>query len=109
MEIGRPVLLLSRATFAELTKVLAYPKFGITEREITALLEDEILPYCDVVETVLCEGQDIHGICRDPGDDIFLACAAAAGADAVVTGDQDLLALGSFRNIPVLPVSNFLK
>ncbi len=30
---------------------------------------------------------------RDPKDDMVLACALAAGADVIVTGDADLLAL----------------
>ncbi len=32
-------------------------------------------------------------VCRDPDDDKFLACALAANADFLVTGDRDLLAL----------------
>ena len=32
-------------------------------------------------------------ICRDPADDVVLATAAAAQADVIVTGDQDLLVL----------------
>jgi len=101
---GDLVLLLSRATFAEFRKVLTYPRFRLTEQEISILIEEEILPYCDVVET----GEEIKGSCRDPGDDIFLSCAVAAEAEAIVTGDRDLLDLGSFRNIPILSVSEFL-
>ena len=39
---------------------------------------------------------------RDPDDDQVLAVALAAQADLIVSGDQDLLVLGSFRGIPVL-------
>jgi putative PIN family toxin of toxin-antitoxin system len=35
--------------------------------------------------------------CRDPGDDMFLECAALAKADLLVTGDKDLLILGTYR------------
>ncbi len=38
---------------------------------------------------------NVH-ICRDPKDDMFLECAALAGADVLVTGDKDLLSLGSY-------------
>lgn len=46
---------------------------------------------------------------RDPADAIILACAVAAGADAIVTGDQDLLVLGSFRRIPILTATQTVE
>ena len=83
----------------------AYPRFGLTGPEINALIEEEILAWCEVVET----GEEIRGVCRDRGDDIFLSCAVAAGADAIVSGDRDLLDLGAFRGIPILSVAAFEK
>jgi putative PIN family toxin of toxin-antitoxin system len=41
-------------------------------------------------------------VSRDPDDDAVLAAAAAASADAVVTGDKDLLVLGEHGGIPIL-------
>ena len=102
---GELIPLFSRATFAEFRRVLAYPRFGLTGPEINALIEEEILAWCEVVET----GEEIRGVCRDPGDDIFLSCAVAAGADAIVSGDRDLLDLGAFRGIPILSVAAFEK
>ncbi len=102
---GELIPLFSRATFAEFRRVLAYPRFGLTGPEINVLIEEEILPWCEVVET----GEEIRGVCRDPGDDIFLSCAVAAGADAIVSGDRDLLDLGAFRGIPILSVAAFEK
>jgi putative PIN family toxin of toxin-antitoxin system len=40
--------------------------------------------------------------CRDPDDDWILATAVAAQADALVTGDKDLLVLKKFQGIPIL-------
>ena len=40
--------------------------------------------------------------CRDPQDLPVLGTLLAAGADCLVTGDQDLLTLKSFRSIPIL-------
>ncbi len=102
---GELIPLFSRATFAEFRRVLAYPRFGLTGPEINALIEEEILAWCEVVET----GEEIRGVCRDRGDDIFLSCAVAAGADAIVSGDRDLLDLGAFRGIPILSVAAFEK
>ena len=44
---------------------------------------------------------------RDPDDDKFLACALAAGADCVVSGDRDLLDVSSYEGIVVLSPRDF--
>jgi putative PIN family toxin of toxin-antitoxin system len=41
-------------------------------------------------------------VSRDPDDDKFLACAVAASAPVVVSGDKDLQALGSWRDVRIL-------
>jgi len=48
-------------------------------------------------------------VCRDPDDDKFLACAIAGRAQAIVTGDRDLLSLSEFRSIPVLSPRTFVE
>lgn len=45
---------------------------------------------------------------RDPDDNTFLVCAVAASADYIVSGDNDPLAPGSCRGIPILPPAVFL-
>jgi uncharacterized protein len=95
----------SRDTFDEFRRVLSCPKFSLTVQEITTLIEDEVLPFCEVVEI----GEEILGVCRDPADDPFLSCAVAADADFIISGDKDLLALGSFRNIPIVTAAAFLR
>ena len=54
------------------------------------------------LETILARGirVKIHGTikeCRDPGDDMFLECAALAKADLLIAGDKDLLTLGAYK------------
>ncbi len=46
--------------------------------------------------------------CRDPKDDKYLSLAVSAQADAIITGDNDLLVMNPFRQIPILNASNFL-
>ena len=42
-------------------------------------------------------------------DDSVLACALAARADLIVSGDDDLLVLGSFNNIPIDSVASAVR
>ena len=100
---GRLVPLLSRETFAEFSRVLAYPKFRLTQAEITLIVEEELLPYAEVLEATF----DTSGVCRDPHDDKFLSLAASGRADYLITGDQDLLVLQSFKKVRIVTVSEF--
>lgn len=42
------------------------------------------------------------GACRDPNDDHVLECAVKSGAQLLVTGDKDLLTVGTFQGIRIL-------
>ena len=46
-------------------------------------------------------------VCRDPDDIKILGLAVASNADYIVTGDNDLLVLKSFQNIPILTPRSF--
>ncbi len=41
-------------------------------------------------------------VCRDPDDDWILATTVAGQADAIVTGDGDLLVLGAHQGVAIL-------
>jgi len=41
-------------------------------------------------------------VCRDADDDVVLGTAIAGQCDAIVSGDKDLLDLGSYREIPIV-------
>ena len=51
---------------------------------------------------------DIGPACRDPNDDHVIATALAVKADAIVTGDKDLLALDQFRAVRIVTARAFL-
>ena len=95
---GIVVPLASRETTTELIRVLCYPRFGLTPREREDLLAD-YLPHCESV--IVSMTADIPD-CRDPFDRPFLELALASRADALVTGDRDLLALARTFPIPIL-------
>jgi putative PIN family toxin of toxin-antitoxin system len=46
---------------------------------------------------------------EDPSDNRILECAAQAKSDYLVTGDTGLLSLGSFENIRIVKVADFLE
>jgi predicted nucleic acid-binding protein len=46
--------------------------------------------------------------CRDAKDDKYLELALAAGADMIVSSDEDLLVLHPWRGIPILSPADFL-
>ena len=48
-------------------------------------------------------------VCRDEDDDLVLATAVAAGADQIVTGDQDLLVLGAYEGVRLVSPRQFLE
>lgn len=49
----------------------------------------------------------VRGVCRDPDDDAVLDCVSAAGADYLVTGDDDLRSLEVFQRIPIVSPREF--
>lgn len=97
-QTGRFVPLASSATSSELARMLAYPRFRLTVDEQLEML-DAYLPWCEFVDV---PDDTPAPECRDPSDVPFLRLAAAARADALVTGDKDLLALAPVFAIPIL-------
>lgn len=87
---GHVTPILCRTTMDELLRVLAYPKFQLAREQMMDLLED-LLPFAEVVEQP--DGATESPRCPDPDDQVFLDLAVSANADALVTGDHDLLDL----------------
>lgn len=47
--------------------------------------------------------------CRDPHDDMFLEAALYGGAERIVTGDSDLLAIDSVGNATIVTPAAFVR
>jgi putative PIN family toxin of toxin-antitoxin system len=102
----RFVPLVSKATTAELIRVLAYPKFKLTAEEQFDLLAD-YLPWCETVR--ISNPPPATPACRDVHDQPFLQLAMAGRADYLVSGDQDLLDLAGQIPCPIVMADAFLK
>lgn len=97
-------VIISTATFSELTEVIFRPKF---DKYFT---DERRISFLDKIErgTKLCAITESITACRDPKDDKFLELAVAANAACIISGDADLLALHPFRDIPILNAADFL-
>ena len=102
---GMITILLSREILDEYLRVLAYPKFHLSEGEIKDLIGTELLPFAVVVKP----RTRVHVIKQDPSDNKFLDCALAGKAEVVISGDKDLLAIGRYRKIRIQTPSRFLE
>ena len=85
-------------TVEELRRVLGYRKFGLSLRGQTGAMR-RYRPWCEMV--TVTEPPEVPD-CRDPRDRPFLELAAAAQADALVSGDGDLLDLAPVFAIPII-------
>ena len=103
---GRVLPLVSQSTAAELIRTLAYPKFKLAAHEQEELLAD-YLPYCKTVR--IPAPPPATPPCRDVFDVVFLELALAGKADALVTGDKDLLSLANKLACPILGAEQFLS
>lgn len=95
-------LAISEAILEETLRVLRH-KFHRTPEELR-----ETDKHLRVLGCIVTPSESINVIDADPSDDRILECAVAADAEVIVSGDQHLLVLGSFRGIPIQPVGEFL-
>jgi len=96
-------ILLSLATAQEVKNVLARPKF---DRYISTETRNCFLAALLRNATFLEPEESIQA-CRDPNDDKFLEIAVAGQAMYLISGDEDLLVLDSFRGIRIVTASEF--
>jgi len=93
----------SEATVDELGHVMAYDRLPFTEQDrerFVTILRREV--------EVVTVAESIDEIDRDPDDDAFLECAVAGDADVLVSGDDHLLELDTFRGIDIVTPAVFL-
>jgi len=102
--LDNAILIVSRELLEELVSRLARPKFTkyLDESRRRSLVADLAL------SAVQVELAGTVKVCRDPDDNKVLEIGAVGRADCIVTGDQDLLVLGTFQGIPILTPAEFL-
>ena len=99
------VLLFSAETFCELRNRFLRSKFDAYVSRKARLL---FLAQLEAVSEWVSIANAKLG-CRDRDDDKFLETALVGEADFLITGDQDLLEMSSFREIPIVTPAAFLR
>lgn len=98
---GELTFITSPALLAELGEVIHRPKFNAIlarSRIDPEQMLGELRRLAEIVDPPPLSAQ----VSRDPDDDAVLALAAASQADLIISGDADLLVLGSYAGIPIL-------
>jgi uncharacterized protein len=101
---GTVSLVSSPALLAELADVIARAKFdAILVRSSTSRERalEQVRQLAEVIEPPPLP----KPVCRDPDDDPVLALAIAAKVELIVSGDDDLLSMGSFGGIAIVAPS----
>ena len=104
---GKIHLLVSEEILEELISVAVRPKIVkyLGKRDMDSFLKI-LLQKSELVN--IKEGESLN-IAEDPDDNMVLQTAVVGGARYIVSGDNHLISLGSFREIKILTVAGMLK
>ena len=102
--ITKAQLVASTETLRELIETVLQPKFDrYVSRERREALLQRVASLVEIIEVL----QHVRAS-RDPKDDKFLEAAVNGRANALVSGDRDLLDLNPFRGITIVTPAGYL-
>ncbi len=99
---GEFVLALCPFITKEIRRVLA-GKFRLSKDEAASATE----PINEAVRRIIEHNLKVKGVCRDADDNNIIACALAAEADYLVTGDAALLKLKTYQGVRIITPRDF--
>jgi len=105
---GRITLCTSSVLLAELADVLTRAKFAARIAAAEMSVARLVRRYARLATRVV-PANISRGVPGDPDDDAVLACALAAAADLIVTGDKRLRNLKSWQRIPIVSAAEALE
>lgn len=100
---GKFTLIITDSIAREYIEVINRPKFKIPRDEIIATT-DYLLQTAEFVTPQ----ENIQVVVADVTDNKFLEAAVAGRANSIVSGDNHLLELESFREIPITTARDFI-
>jgi putative PIN family toxin of toxin-antitoxin system len=101
---GKVRLAASEFILEEIAGVLRGKKF-----KLPAAAAREVVSEIASLAGIFAPVEKISLLEEDPADNRILECALAAGADVIVSGDKHLLALKTFRDMPILSPAECLE
>jgi putative PIN family toxin of toxin-antitoxin system len=105
---GKLILFTSSELLDELLNVLQRDKFSEGLKLIVRSARQVVNDYTDICEIVKPESVQ-QVVLDDPNDDKVIACAVAAKANFIVTGDKHLLKLKRHGDIEILTVAKMIE
>jgi uncharacterized protein len=109
------LLLLEEGQFEHVcSKEIVEEYFATAEKLKSKLKREDRSIITEILDMVVIRshfGEAITGsgpACRDPNDQMFLDLAVSAGANYIVSGDKDLLIVGSFTGGGIIKPKPFL-
>ena len=104
----RFTLIVTETLIEELRDVLSRPKFksriATTGKDADTLVNEHVL-----LAEMVQPAEIYSSLLRDADDLAILACAVGGQADCIVSGDDHLLELEHYDNIPIWTVNEFLN
>lgn len=107
-EIGQLNIAASEPLLNELETTLGYAKLQPRLQLLGTTVEALMLSVRQLVELYPVTLLTVTSL-RDPDDIVVLATAVSVNADAIVSGDRDLLILVQFSEIPIMSPQAFLN
>ena len=108
---GNVRLVISPGIIKELGSVFTYPKLrkslkkhGVTHEEVAEAILNILR-----IAAITPGSELVQGAALDPADDMVLSCALEGQADFIISGDQDLIKLDSYKGVKIVPPANFLR
>ena len=107
-EAGTIILAMTHPLVKELREVLARPKFAsalAARRTSVATLMQGVL----VLVELYSASTLVEAVAADADDNAVIACGLAAQAQWIISGDEHLLSLGTYKGIRIGTTRQFLE
>lgn len=112
---GKPMQLLEMAVDGELEVAISDPIIEEVRRNLQTTFGWSDEHVAEAIGTMAAftrraiPTEIIDAVPSDPDDNRVLECAVAAGSEIIVTGDSDLLRLGTYGSIRILKAAELLS
>ncbi|NOZ76208.1 MAG: putative toxin-antitoxin system toxin component, PIN family [Euryarchaeota archaeon] len=94
----------TREIIEEFLRVISSPKFELSEGDV-----ERAYQMVSAFSSMVNPKRGFRVVEEDPTDNKFLDCAIEARAKYIISGDEHLLTLGSFKGVRIVNASEFLQ